>query len=645
MSESRNCDACGNPNLLTSKFCVYCGKPMSQIDESSIDSSEEVDVAVSESHSYVAHAGTGNSDDSKPNRSDSKFWKGMRARINRERFESIFVANWLEILGTIALTIGVFFLGQLFIEKEIEIWLFITGIILGNLVIVLSESGNKFNVISKSTSKWVTFAGASLALISVLFFSVRNEDDTDLIAAATAIYSILLLILAMARKIEPLALISFAGSIAVQVLGFQSITDGHTTQGTQGIFRESFDQTELLVLSNLLMLSVTAYVSVTRRWISFKSVIITGGFVSWMWVFDDRGLGTDLEQILIFAVVSTILTVSVLGQTAINRTKSNLSDTLPAAFFTIFFSIGVWVIFDGSTTGNVFLVAGITYLSLAYYYSSRRDDTTFTSILTGSGILFVLSGIFGYAFDTRYLTLTLSIFATSLFIGSAKTSNSDLKNTGLILSIVSTILLVTWDPHEDPVLSLITYALVIGSLFSNYLFYTKSKSTLTTRFVIVSDWFESQRIDTGKIGRGRDLLYRYSNYDGTQMTLLLMSNFAVFFALALGASIGIEEFDFFDNRNQWKSLSITTLWGAYATGMVITGIHISSRFIRLGGLVVIGITVFKLFLYDSSDLGEELRVIAYLSLGLLLISTGLVYRKNANRFKQSSSNEQDLNSV
>ena len=121
MSESRNCDACGNPNLLTSKFCVYCGKPMSQIDESSIDSSEEVDVAVSESHSYVAHAGTGNSDDSKPNRSDSKFWKGMRARINRERFESIFVANWLEILGTIALTIGVFFLGQLFIEKEIEI--------------------------------------------------------------------------------------------------------------------------------------------------------------------------------------------------------------------------------------------------------------------------------------------------------------------------------------------------------------------------------------------------------------------------------------------------------------------------------------------------------------------------------------------
>lgn len=128
------------------------------------------------------------------------------------------------------------------------------------------------------------------------------------------------------------------------------------------------------------------------------------------------------------------------------------------------------------------------------------------------------------------------------------------------------------------------------------------------------------------------------------MSLLVLANFAVFFALALGASIGIEEFDF-DNVNQWKSLSITTLWGSYATGMVITGVKISSRFIRFGGLLVIGITVLKLFLYDSRDLEEELRVIAYLSLGLLLIAAGLVYRRNANRFEKSNSNEKDVNSA
>ena len=644
MSESRNCDACGKQNLLENKFCIYCGKPMSQIVAASINNSDESGIVDSEEHPYVDHTGPESSGDSEPNRSDSKFWEGIRTRISREKFESVFIANWLEILGTIALTIGVFFLGQLFIEKENEVWLFIAGIILGNLLIVLSELGNKFSVLSKSTSKWITFAGASLALISVLFFSVANEEATDLIAAAAAIYSIFLLILAMARKTEPLALISLAGSISVQILGFQSITDAQASPGTQGIFKGSFDHTEILVLSNLLMLSVTAYVAITRRWTSFKSVIIIGGFVSWMWFFDDRGLGTDFEQILIFAVVSTILTVVVVGQTAINKTSSNLSDTLPAVFFTIFFAIGVWVIFDDPTTGNLFLGAGIIYLSLAYYYSSRRDDTAFTSLLTGAGILFVLSGIFSFGFDARYLTLVLSIFATSLFIGSAKTSNSDLKNMGLILSIVSAILLVTWDPHEDPVLSLVTYVLVIGSLFSNYLVYTRSKSTLTTRFVFVPSWLESQKIDTAKIGRSRDLLYRYSNYDGTQMTLLLLANFAVFFALALGASIGIQEFES-ENENQWKSLSITTLWGAYATGMLITGIQISSRFIRFGGLFVIGITVFKLFLYDSSGLGEELRVIAYLSLGLLLISAGLIYRRNANRFNKLPSNEQDVNSV
>ena len=642
MSELHNCDACGKPNLVTSNFCVYCGKPMPQIDESAIDSSSEVDFSVSEGHASAADADIGNYDDSKPNQ--SKFFEVIRARINREKFESIFISNWLEILGTIALTIGLFFLGQLFVEEDHEEWLFISGIILGNLLIFLSELGNKFDVLSKSSSNWITFGGASLALISVLFFSIENEDNTDLIAAVAAIYSIFILILAMARKTEPLALISLAGSIAVQVLGFQSVTDVQTHSEAQKIFSEKFDGTEYLVLSNLLMLSVTAFVSVNRRWTSFKSVIITGGFVSWMWVFDDRKLGTDFEQILIFAVLSTILTVVVVGTTAISRTRSNLSDTLPAAFFTIFFSLGAWVIFDGPTTGNVFLVAGITYLSIAYYYSAKRDDPTFTSILTGAGILFVLGGIFSYPFDTQYLTLVLSIFATSLFIGSAKTRNNDMKNTGLILSIVSTVLLVTWDPHEDHVVSLVTYVVVIGSLFSNYLVYTKSKITLTTRFVFLSDWFESQRIDTEKIGRGRDLLYRYSNYDGTQMSLLVLANFAVFFALALGASIGIEEFDF-DNGNQWKSLSITTLWGSYATGMVITGVKISSRFIRFGGLLVIGITVLKLFLYDSRDLEEELRVIAYLSLGLLLIAAGLVYRRNANRFEKSNSNEKDVNSA
>ena len=76
-----------------------------------------------------------------------------------------------------------------------------------------------------------------------------------------------------------------------------------------------------------------------------------------------------------------------------------------------------------------------------------------------------------------------------------------------------------------------------------------------------------------------------------------------------------------------KHLSLTVLWAAYAVGVIGAGITLRSAKVRLIGMALLTIPVAKLFMFDVFLLERGYRVAAFVTLGVLLMGTGLVYQR------------------
>ena len=82
-----------------------------------------------------------------------------------------------------------------------------------------------------------------------------------------------------------------------------------------------------------------------------------------------------------------------------------------------------------------------------------------------------------------------------------------------------------------------------------------------------------------------------------------------------------------DARENVASLGLSLLWAVYAAALIVLGIVRRLRWIRLAGLALLAVPVVKLFAFDSLQLEQEYRVIAFLSLGLMMVAGGLLYQR------------------
>ena len=76
-----------------------------------------------------------------------------------------------------------------------------------------------------------------------------------------------------------------------------------------------------------------------------------------------------------------------------------------------------------------------------------------------------------------------------------------------------------------------------------------------------------------------------------------------------------------------QQLSLTVLWAVYAVGVIGAGIARQSSRIRLAGIALLAVPLVKLFGFDVFLLEREYRVAAFVTLGVLMLGTGLVYQR------------------
>jgi uncharacterized membrane protein len=79
--------------------------------------------------------------------------------------------------------------------------------------------------------------------------------------------------------------------------------------------------------------------------------------------------------------------------------------------------------------------------------------------------------------------------------------------------------------------------------------------------------------------------------------------------------------------------TLTILWTGYATSVIFVGMLKNYGNVRLAGLLLLGIPIFKLYVFDIFQLEPVYRVVAFVTLGITFLVTGLAYQRYSDEIK------------
>ena len=109
--------------------------------------------------------------------------------------------------------------------------------------------------------------------------------------------------------------------------------------------------------------------------------------------------------------------------------------------------------------------------------------------------------------------------------------------------------------------------------------------------------------------------------------MLLFAVAAVAFVYA--ASLGIVDVIQGDSveNSQTAQVALSLFWGVVGLAAIVVGLVRDIRELRLGGLMLLGIGVAKVFAYDLSELDQLYRVLSFIAVGLVLLTGAYAYQR------------------
>jgi uncharacterized membrane protein len=86
-----------------------------------------------------------------------------------------------------------------------------------------------------------------------------------------------------------------------------------------------------------------------------------------------------------------------------------------------------------------------------------------------------------------------------------------------------------------------------------------------------------------------------------------------------------------DDAFQRGQTAVSALWAVVGLALLSIGLWRDLRNLRIGGLVLFGIALAKLFLYDLSTLSAMSRALSFLGVGLVLLFAAFLYQRVSGR--------------
>jgi hypothetical protein len=77
-----------------------------------------------------------------------------------------------------------------------------------------------------------------------------------------------------------------------------------------------------------------------------------------------------------------------------------------------------------------------------------------------------------------------------------------------------------------------------------------------------------------------------------------------------------------------RDFSYSAIWLVYGCGLMATGFWKRSAFVRWQALVLMALTILKVFLYDVSALERGYRILSFVILGAVLLGVSFIYQRD-----------------
>lgn len=163
---------------------------------------------------------------------------------------------------------------------------------------------------------------------------------------------------------------------------------------------------------------------------------------------------------------------------------------------------------------------------------------------------------------------------------------------------------------------------VLSDLRNSYLdqslaeFYHRTKFNLGIRY-----------ISFGFVALALVACYRYLHQEFMNWNFKIGFDFLLHIAVVWIASAELIHWLDIAGSAQSDKLGLSILWGVYSLFLIGLGIWKKNKPLRIGAIVLFGITLVKLFFYDITHLDTIAKTIVFVSLGVLLLIISFLYNK------------------
>jgi uncharacterized membrane protein len=217
------------------------------------------------------------------------------------------------------------------------------------------------------------------------------------------------------------------------------------------------------------------------------------------------------------------------------------------------------------------------------------------------------------------LSALWTIFGAALLIGGIKRGLKPFRAAGLLLLAVVILKMAVADVnyYRAP-----WHALIFNETFGAF--------ALLILALSLSVWFYSR---AENLDEERSLIAPYIvGVVNVLAVVALSAEVLGYFGKNLRAG-GISE-DQIRTLHLARQLWLSLVWAIYGGAMLTVGIARRSKLLRVMALLLLGLTIFKVFLFDLSSLEKLYRIISFIVLGAILLAVSFLYQRYRQRMAE-----------
>ncbi|MGH9773537.1 MAG: DUF2339 domain-containing protein [Candidatus Acidiferrales bacterium] len=517
---------------------------------------------------------------------------------------------WLNRIGIVAILIGVSYFLKYAFENN---WIgpagrVAIGLLAGIGLLVWSE---------RFRSRGYQFFSYSLKAIGIgtLYLSLWGAFQVyHLIPAAAAFLAMVIvtgatITLALTQNAELLATFALAGGFATPVL--LSTGENH----------------EVVLFSYVALLDLAILATaIARPWRRLLWGSVAGTIILYAGWFSDYYTQEQRPLTIFFAALFAAIFASIPLLTPHDRSKRFAGPSITLTVLPLLsagaFFLALWTMYEPETATLTWyaLALAAVYLGIARSFGRRFPDrdTKFIALLhVAIAVAFITIAI-PLKLDGHWITIGWLIESAVLLWVGVRTQSKFLRYLAIAALTLGIFRLLMLDNYQ-------TETLVFNARFATYLVAIAVLGGIVIFGKTYASKEEMPFLDVALVLLNLLALIALTREASDYFDRQLVASHLGRLGFAGGAQLRIA-----------RDFSYSAIWLIYGAGLMAWGFWKRSAFTRWQALVLIAVTIVKVFLYDTSQLQQGYRILSFVALGAVLLAISFIYQRDWLKLSSSS---------